>query len=214
MDGAVFSLTRTTPARPCALHRWASARQEGTHRMTVIVGVVHKGRVHLGADSAGAAGYQLTIRRDPKAFRNGPYVMGFTTSFRMGQLLHHALKAPHPTGDLDQFMVTTFVDALRTCLKDGGWARKDAEQEEAGTFLVGIQGRLFTIHSDYQVGEPACGYAAVGCGDDLALGALHATAALGLSPRQRLTAALAAADHHSAGVAGPYVYASTRKVRS
>lgn len=182
--------------------------------MTVIVGIAHKGRVHLGADSVGVSGYQITIRNDPKVFRNGPYVIGFTTSFRMGQLLHHALQAPHPTGNLNRFMVTTFVDALRTCLKDGGWARKDAEQEEAGTFLVGIHGRLFTVHSDYQVSEPTDGYAAVGCGDDLALGALHATAQLGMRPRRRLTAALAAADHHSAGVGGPYLYVSTRKDRA
>ncbi|WP_406420890.1 hypothetical protein [Streptomyces sp. NBC_00842] len=179
--------------------------------MTVIAGLVHKGRVHLGGDSAGVSGYQLTIRQDRKVFRNGPYVMGFTNSFRMGQLLQHAFQAPHPTGSLDRFMVTTFVDALRTCLKEGGYARKDSEQEYAGTFLVGIHGRLFIVDSDYQVGEPADGYAAVGCGDELALGALHATAHIDMRPRQRLTAALAAAGHHSAGVAGPYVYASTPK---
>ncbi|MFC8658467.1 hypothetical protein ACFUCT_25170 [Streptomyces parvus] len=179
--------------------------------MTVIAGLVHKGRVHLGGDSAGVSGLSIAIRRDPKVFRNGPYVVGFTTSYRMGQLLQHAFQPPHPTGDLHRFMVTTWTDALRTCLKDGGWARKDSEQEQAGTFLVGIHGRLYSVWDDYQVAEHADGYAAVGCGDDLALGALHATAALGLSPRRRLTAALAAAEHHSAGVAGPYVYASTPK---
>jgi ATP-dependent protease HslVU (ClpYQ) peptidase subunit len=179
--------------------------------LTVIVGLVHKHRVHLGGDSAGVSGYQLTVRRDPKVFTNGPYVMGFTTSFRMGQLLRHAFKVPRPKGDLDRFMVTGFVDALRSCLKDGGWARKDAEQEQAGTFLVGIHGRLFSIESDYQVAEPADGYAAVGGGDELALGALHATAVLGMKPRQRLTAALAAADHHSAGVVGPYTFAVSKR---
>lgn len=177
--------------------------------MTVIVGLVHRKRVHLGGDSAGVAGYQLTIRRDPKVFANGPYVFGFTSSFRMGQLLHHAFQPPHPEGDLDRFMATTFINAVRTCLKDGGWARKDAEQEQAGTFLVGVHGRLFAIDSDCQVGEPADQYAAVGCGDELALGALHATADLDLTPRQRLTAALRAADHHSAGVAAPYTFAKT-----
>ncbi|MER8006937.1 MULTISPECIES: hypothetical protein [unclassified Streptomyces] len=177
--------------------------------MTVIVGLVHRRRVHLAGDSAGSSGSQLTIRRDPKVFTNGPYVLGFTTSFRMGQLLHHAFQAPHPEGDLDRFMVTTFVDAVRTCLKEGGWARKDSEQEQAGAFLVGVQGRLFEIHDDYQVGEPAAGYAAVGCGDDLALGALHATAGLGLKPRERLTAALRAADHHSSFVSAPYTFART-----
>ncbi|MFF5125317.1 hypothetical protein ACFY41_00055 [Streptomyces syringium] len=179
--------------------------------MTVIVGLVHNGRVHLGGDSAGVAGLRLTVRRDPKLFRNGPYVMGFTTSFRMGQLLHHAFKAPKPRGDLDRFMATVFVDKLRKCLKDGGWARKDSEQEQAGTFLVGVHSRLFAVYGDYQIAEPADGYAAVGCGDEFALGALHATAALYLKPRERLGLALAAAGHHSAGVSAPFSYVTTRK---
>ncbi|MFH9561225.1 hypothetical protein ACH4K7_33330 [Streptomyces globisporus] len=179
--------------------------------MTAIVGLVRKNRVHLGADSAGVSGLQLTVRADRKVYRTGPYVMGFTSSFRMGQLLHYAFQPPQPTGDLHGFMVTTWADAVRNCLKEGGWARKDSEQEMAGTFLVGVEGRLFVVCDDYQVGEPADGYAAVGCGDDLALGALHATAHLGMTPRARLTAALAAAEHHSAGVTGPYSYASTPK---
>lgn len=179
--------------------------------MTVIVGLAQKNRVYLGGDSAGVSGLQLTVRADPKVFRNGPYVMGFTTSFRMGQLLRYSFQPPHPTGDLHHFMVTTWTNDLRACLKEGGWARKDSEQEQAGTFLVGVQGRLFSVWDDYQVAEHADGYAAVGCGDELALGALHATARLGLTPRARLTAALAAADHHSAGVTGPYTYARTPK---
>ncbi|MFJ1954592.1 hypothetical protein ACIOGT_25580 [Streptomyces microflavus] len=179
--------------------------------MTAIVGLVNKHRVHLGADSAGVSGLQLTVRADRKTFRNGPYVMGFTSSFRMGQLLRYAFQPPHPTGDLHGFMVTTWTDALRGCLREGGWARKESEQEQAGTFLVGVLGRLFVVCDDFQVGEHADGYAAVGCGDELALGALHATAHLGMAPRARLTAALAAADHHSAGVTGPYTYASTPK---
>ncbi|WEH40368.1 hypothetical protein [Streptomyces sp. AM 2-1-1] len=179
--------------------------------MTAIVGLVHKNRVHLGGDSAGVAGLSITVRRDAKVFRTGPYVMGFTTSFRMGQLLRYAFEAPHPSGDLDRFMVTKFIDSLRSCLKDGGWARKDSEQEQAGTFLVGIAGRLYSIESDYQVAEPTDQYAAVGCGDDLALGALHATAALGWKPRQRITTALEAAAYHSAGVTGPFTYATTPK---
>ncbi|MFG2968147.1 MULTISPECIES: hypothetical protein [unclassified Streptomyces] len=177
--------------------------------MTVIVGLVHRKRVHLAGDSAGSSGSQLTIRRDPKVFTNGPYALGFTTSFRMGQLLQHAFEAPHPEGDLARFMATTFINAVRTCLKEGGWARKDSEQEQAGTFLVGVHGRLFEIYDDYQVGEPVGGYTAVGSGDDLALGALHATAHLGLKPRERLTAALRAADHHCAYVSAPYAYVKT-----
>ncbi|MFI1972061.1 hypothetical protein [Streptomyces cinnamoneus] len=179
--------------------------------MTVIVGLVQSGRVYLGGDSAGVSGLRITVRRDPKIFRNGPYAMGFTTSFRMGQLLHHAFKAPMPKGDLDRFMSTVFVDRLRKCLKDGGWASKDSEQEKAGTFLVGVQGRLFAVYDDYQIAEPADGYAAVGCGDEFALGALHATESLNLKPRKRLVLALEAASHHSAGVSAPFTFVTARK---
>src|SRR4051812_42965869 len=111
--------------------------------MTAIVGLVHDGTVHIGGDSAGGGGYSLTIRADAKVFTNGPYVMGFTSSFRMGQLLHHALKPPEPDGDLEAFMTTTFIDAVRECLKTGGWAAKENEREEGGVFLVGVHGRLF-----------------------------------------------------------------------
>ncbi|GHG80452.1 hypothetical protein [Streptomyces griseocarneus] len=174
--------------------------------MTVIVGLVHEDQVHLGGDSAGVGGSRLTIRKDPKVFRNGPYAMGFCGSFRMGQLLHHAFKAPKPKGDLDRFMTTKFVNKLRTCLKEAGWARKESEQEQGGTFLVGIYGRLFIVYGDYQVAEPADGYAAVGCGNEFALGALHATTSTNLAPRERLTVALAAASHHSTDVSEPFTY--------
>lgn len=172
--------------------------------MTAIVGLVDQGTVYVGGDSAGVSGYSLTVRADGKVFRNGPYVMGFTSSFRMGQLLQYALKAPHPEGDLPAFMATTFVDALRETLKAGGWLKQDSNRDEGGTFLVGVGGRLFTVFDDFQVGEAVDGYAAVGCGQEIAVGALHATARLGLPPKKRLRLALKAAERYSAGVRGPF----------
>lgn len=173
--------------------------------MTVIAGLIDGGAVLIGGDSAGIAGYQLTVRRDPKTFVNGPYVIGFTSSFRMGQILRHAFTPPSPTGgDLERFMCTAFVDALRAALKDGGWGRVSDGQEEGGTFLVGVAGRLFEIENDHQVGEAVDGYAAVGCGADVALGALYASADTGLPAADRIILALRAAERHSAGVRGPF----------
>jgi ATP-dependent protease HslVU (ClpYQ) peptidase subunit len=173
--------------------------------MTCIVGIGHQGRVYIGGDSAGVAGLSITVRADEKVFTVGPYAMGFTTSFRMGQLLRYRLEPPDPgkTKDLDGFMVTNFVDAVRECMSDGGWLTRNDGQEEGGTFLVGIRGTLYSIESDFQIGRPSDDYAAVGCGDDLALGALHATR--GQSPRERIKTALRAAAHHSAGVTAPFV---------
>ena len=101
-------------------------------------------------------------------------------------------------------MRTAFIDAVRTCLKAGGFSRKDNEQESGGTFLVGVVGRLFRVDCDYQVGETLCGYDAVGSGEGIACGSLHTSAALDMEPEARVTAALSAAAEHSAGVRPPF----------
>lgn len=176
--------------------------------MTCIVGVADKGRVVIGGDSAGVAGYDLSIRGDEKVFRNGPYLMGFAGSFRMGQLLHHAFEPPYPPDAkrLDKFMVTDFIDGVRGCLEAGGWLRTKHERERGGFFLVGVRGQLFRIESDFQVGRDVNGYVALGCGDNLALGSLHATADMqDVDARDRVRWALEAAAFHSAGVAAPFV---------
>jgi hypothetical protein len=74
--------------------------------MTAIVGLVHKESVTIGGDSAGVSGLSLSVRADAKVFRKGRYLFGFTTSYRMGQLIRYSLQPPKPKGDLDAFMAT------------------------------------------------------------------------------------------------------------
>ena len=173
--------------------------------MTCIVGIEDHGRVHLGADSAGVSGYALTVRADQKVFTTGKFVMGFTTSFRMGQLLRYCFTVAAAPEDMDdvEYMSTCFVDAVRSCLKTGGYARSSDGRESGGCFLVGYRGRLYVVDSDYQVGLPADGYAAVGCGADIALGALYASR--GMDVAERIEVALDAAERFSGGVRGPFV---------
>lgn len=178
--------------------------------MTAIVGLRHKGRVWIGGDSAGVGGWTMQVRADEKVFRNGPFVFGFTTSFRMGQLLRHAFTPP--TRDdrvpVSKFMSTTFVDAVRACLKAGGFATTKDGAEVGGSFLVGYGPHLFEVGGDYQVGETHSGVAAVGCGYEICLGALFA-APKTMPPEKRVRVALAAAEAHSAGVRGPFTILST-----
>ena len=172
--------------------------------MTCIVGLVEGSKVWIGGDSAGVAGYDLRVRADSKVFRNGPMLFGFTSSFRMGQLLRHALVIPahDPCVPVDKWMTTTFIDAVRECLKTHGWATKDKEQEGGGTFLVGYKGQLFQIDDDYQVAVPIDGFEAVGCGGQVACGALFATPHM--KGKKRVETALLAAERLSAGVRGPF----------
>jgi ATP-dependent protease HslVU (ClpYQ) peptidase subunit len=172
--------------------------------MTCIVGFVEGDKVFIGGDSAGVGGYSLTVRADGKVFRNGSMLFGFTSSFRMGQLLRWSLKVPDhdPRVPIEKYMATNFVDAVRECLKTNGFAKKEAEVESGGTFLVAYKGRLFCIQSDYQVAEALDQFSAVGCGEDIALGALFATPHL--KGKERAQVALQAAERFSAGVRGPF----------
>ena len=175
--------------------------------MTCIVGITDGHTVYMGADSAGVDGaYRLQVRIDKKIFTNGEFLIGCTTSFRMIQLLRYALKPPKPKEgqDIEEFMVVDMIDAIRKTLKDGGFAKKEDEVERGGNFLVGYRGHLFEIQGDYQVAETVAGYAATGCGIDLALGSMFSTNATRMKPEARIRQALEAAAHHSAGVSGPF----------
>lgn len=181
--------------------------------MTCIVGLVDNGRVCIGGDSAGVSGIDLIIRADKKVFRSGDFVFGFTSSFRMGQLLRYSFVPPKHISDksIDEYMVTDFVDAVRECLKKGGYATKQNDVETAGTFLVGYKGKLFCIEDDYQVGESSDDYYTCGCGYLIANGSLFATSKERLptiKPEDRILVALRAAENHSAGVRGPFTIVS------
>lgn len=180
--------------------------------MTCIVGLETADGVLLGADSWSDNGWSGERRADEKLFAAGPYVIGFTTSYRMGQLLRYRLALPAPVrvhefsdADLLAFVATEFVDAIRAIFKDGGWGEREKEREKGGAFLVALGGRLFGIEEDHQVMRSAHGYQAVGSGYQLALGSFATSEPLGWEPAQRVGAALAAADRHCGGVNGPFL---------
>lgn len=175
--------------------------------MTCVIAIKDDGVVYMGADSAGGDLYTIRTRIDPKVHKVGEFMFGFTTSFRMGQLLAHAFKAPDrdPRVATEKFMATSFVDAVRDCLKAGGYAKKDSEVEHGGTFLVAYEGRVFTVYDDYQVAEGALPYEAVGCGTDMAMGSLFSTQDSSMTPSARIDLALRAAEAFSCGVRGPFI---------
>lgn len=174
--------------------------------MTCIVGIVSNGTVTIAGDSAASDKKSVTIRADSKVFINDGFLIGFTSSFRMGQLLRYKFIPPNRPKDpalLERYMVSDFIDAVRTCLKDGGYASKVNDEEIGGIFLVGVDGRLFKIESDYQVSEMADRYDACGSGQSVALGSLFST--VGQPVDARIKTALDAASKFSIGVSAPYL---------
>lgn len=170
--------------------------------MTCCAGIVaDDGRVFIGADSVAGGGTSIELRADAKVFWNRGYLVAFTTSFRMGQLIQFA-NLPAPEGDPFKFMVTKFVPEVRRALGEGGFRRITDEVETGGTFLVGWPGELFVIQDDFQVAQPRAGFTAIGCGADLALGALGATE--GQPAARRIVSALTQAERFSGFVRRPF----------
>jgi ATP-dependent protease HslVU (ClpYQ) peptidase subunit len=172
--------------------------------MTCIVGLVEKGRVYIGVDSAAVSGWTRRQTLLCKVFRRGPFLIAYTTSFRMGQLLEHQLVLPKQDGYEDDmsFMVNRFIEATRTLLKEKGFAKIEANNESGGQFLVGYKGRLYSIESDFQVGEMSEGYDALGSGASFALGAMAALERM--PPARRIRRSLEIAAHFNMGVCAPF----------
>lgn len=173
--------------------------------MTCIVGIINKNKVYIGGDSAGVTETEYRERADSKVFIKDSMLFGFTSSFRMGQLIRYTLKIPKQTKNMDDYtyLVTLFIDSLRDCLKKGGFAQKINEEESGGTFLLGYKNKLYTIYSDYQVSECLDNYTSVGCGSKYALGSLFSTMILE-DTRTRIKLALESAVKFSNGVLPPF----------
>ena len=172
--------------------------------MTCVVGMVHKGRVYIGVDSAAVSGWTRRESELSKVFRRGPFLIGYTTSFRMGQLLEHQLVVPPQEADQSDmgFMVNNFIEAARKLFKDRGFTKVESNKEKGGQYLVGYRGRLYSIETDFQVGEMSDKYDAVGSGSDFALGAMAALPKL--SPTRRIRRALEIAEKFNMGVCAPF----------
>ena len=183
--------------------------------MTCIVGLIDNGKVYLGGDSAASDSKSGLIvqRTDPKVFKVGQYGIGFTDSFRMGQILQYQWKPPiyTPTknnSNLDKFMRTKFVDSIKEVFKDHGYGNfgpGTEDGDEGGVFLIAVAGtgRIFTMESDFHVGECDVMYMAEGSGQELALGSLFSTSNV-KTPRKRVRTALEAAAKFQMSVRGPF----------
>lgn len=172
--------------------------------MTCIVGLVDQDTIYMGGDSAASDLYRILPVTQPKVFIRENIIFGYTSSFRMGQLLEHTLIIPrHDPSVADMsYLVGTFIDAVRRCLRDGGYLSKSNEVEAGGQFLIGYRKKLYTIHTDLSVIESGYPYASIGSGSDVATGALYALD--GSPPIERVQRALEAAEAHVPTVWRPF----------
>lgn len=176
--------------------------------MTCIVAIKDGGKVHMGCDSIGTDGWRKESRVRPKLFKKGPLLVGWCGSFRMADLLEYEVEPPKllPDEDVYPWLIKELIPVVRDQFKKGGFAKVENGVERGGSFLVAVRGRLFTVDSDYQVGETTRGYAAEGAGDTFAMGSIYSTH--GQPAADRLRIALEAAYEMCATVAPPFHYLS------
>jgi len=174
--------------------------------MTCIVGYVDNGNVYIGGDSAGVDGFDVTIRTDKKIFGNNDFIFGFTSSFRMGQILKYNFLPPKREEDIsdDEYIYKHFIIEIIKVLKENSYAEVENNQVKGGEFLFGYRGKLYYVGSDFQVGGSINNYDAIGCGAKYAKGCLFALQKINMGVEKRIKLALEAAETFSAGVHRPF----------
>lgn len=189
--------------------------------MTCIVGFVDRetGTTWIGGDSMGSNAYTHSIQDVHKVFHNDTMknvIMGACGSFRHIDLLEFD-DSLFPEIDVykkpsinRKYMVKTFIPNVKRLFQSE--MVTEADTNRGGTFLVGVEDKLFEIQSDYSVLEPQDGYAAIGCGAVAALGSLYATTLMGddFEPKDHIIAALEAAEKICVGVHRPFVVINTK----
>lgn len=158
--------------------------------MTCIIGYKDRRNHHIymGGDrmASNSAQYSISTMGHPKVFTKSIHdpenkdkkiniLLGYTTSFRMGQLLQYEFAPSFPVdGKLTiKYMVTKFIPELRDAYHEAGYGKKtDAEKMNGGTVLVGSRDGLFKVSDDFSVLELKDDFICIGCGRQLASGAL------------------------------------------
>jgi len=186
--------------------------------MTCIIGYKDKDIVYLAGDGALSMGNTNMSSAISKVFYNGDFVLGNCGSCRMGDILEYSFIAPkiEEGGEYNhRFMCTSFIESLKQSHELGGF--DPSNDENNGEILVAVRDKLFIIFPDYSVVEYDNHYYAVGCGHDIAKGAIFALEQANqkrakkdkLSVEFMLTVALNAASHFMGSVSPPFVIANT-----
>jgi ATP-dependent protease HslVU (ClpYQ) peptidase subunit len=153
--------------------------------MTTIIGVQNADGCVIASDSRVAEGGKVyTHPNMVKAVERGSYIIGGAGDYRALQVVLHGWQPPLLTAkakqNLYEFVINKVSTSLKATLVEAGIEFNKGSEDSDSKFelqlLIGINGTIFEIDSDFAVAMNDTGLYAIGSGGDYALGALHAGA--------------------------------------
>jgi ATP-dependent protease HslVU (ClpYQ) peptidase subunit len=169
--------------------------------MTTIIGIEHKDRCFIVADSRTTDndGKIYSHPEVKKISENGMFLIAGSGETLPCDIAQHIWEPPVPTkqdkDDLYHFMITKAMPSLRKCMNDNGYKFND--DSDGFQFIIAVGGEIFDVDQELSVSKSADGVYAVGSGAAYALGALHAGA--------DAFEAMEIASKLTAFTAGPYI---------
>ena len=175
--------------------------------MTTIIGIKKDNSVWIGADSIASNGHDKFTVANPKVFKKDNMLIGYTTSFRIGQLLQYSVNTPTDDYGVSahEYMVTRYIPEVIKCFEENKCLSTDDNNVSVGgDFLVGYRGELFTVQSDFSVNQWLSNFAVVGHGTEYALGAMQILNKIDYLPDDKINMALEAVSNVSVFTVRPF----------
>lgn len=185
--------------------------------MTCIVALKDGDKCFIGGDSRGSSGHTGSLYKRPKVFKSfdcREILFGYTTSFRMGQILEFSeglFDELSLTNGIDfKYMVKSFIPNIQDRFNSEGFETSVNGEKTGGNFIICVNDKIYNIQNDYSILEPSLNFTSCGCGEDFANASLFSTVGSKMTPIERIHLALKAASYFSEGVRGPFTIINTK----
>ena len=170
--------------------------------MSCVVGLIDSKKVFMGCDSRATA-EEVFIRpiKTTKIFKNKKFLIGFTGSPRVGQILAPKyFDPPKDIYDWSDYLRDLFSDKGMLVMGEGG------VHCQGSNILVATHGQLYEILSDFQINTIE-EYSSIGSGSLFAYGSLYTTSLIKdiITPEDRVLYALEAGGSFDAQTGPPYI---------